>query len=1058
MNRMPTFSRPVVTASTYKIWIFLGLLALAVVGYFWGGLWYEYYRMQVLQLWPEESGTQILGRRVNEIRAAFQSDPNQHLDSRQIAKIELFIHDDDFRKLNSNLPRSGKNYVTAYLKENSTRHRVKVRYRGDNGYHWFYPKRSFKIKTRKDRLLFGTRQITLYNVKDTSFLSDYYSFKLSRKMGLLSPYPRMANLVINGKYQGLYALILETDESFLRQNRQMPGTIFFGDPSDSLGIDYVFHQLPWQKEALHSNDTETDFSQLQPLFAAIYDETLPIFELLDYDYYTRFLSFVDLWGVAHYATTHNHKIFLDPLDGKFRHISWDNVFIGQAPASAIDVANNELFLRLMREPQFIFDKYQFLHHFLKSEQDKTLFDIGFIEENRKYADNDFKDKASFNFPINPIYDVGNKDRDPLFAQNKDLLDRFLSLFSPQIEAPQSFSQGVYTLYRNYITRRSNVLYALNQSSVTYAYADSYLKINVSGVPSVKDIKIFTCDKLNGFIFRDVNQNGLLDPKERHRSNAISVEKLKDGYRLQQLLHPGRLIHYLNQDYIKFDIEPAALCYGFFLPQHIEISKIEATNAITGKKVAIPVTSDWRVPTVDSRHPWMHPIASPTSSVIISEDTVITADLFIESTQMLIIEPGVTVRLGQGISIISQGPIIMNGTQPHPIRILPVDDRKPWGVIAAIGPAAHGSRFSHTVFSMGSHKKHQQLYFPGMLSIHYASADIEHCLFENNVLGDDALRAAKSRVNVSCSRFSNVNGDAIDFDYSFGTIAGNQFDQSGNDGIDLMNSDPVIVDNKIRFSKDKGISVGEKSNPVIASNLIENNHIGLQTKDGSCPIVLDSAFLGNQVAISAIKKNWRYGEFGTGLFLNTNFSGNQKLIEKDDGAAVFIYNSLLNGQKSSRFLYQKQFELLRELAGFSPKAANLTPAEHEIIVHAKFENEFLHGTGEWTAKDPARIYRHRDHLVAKFKTASDYLSKPVAVSSRKLYTKLIAHLTLKGKTAGQMEILFRDTKNSTHRFERKVLPEKSHYFFLIPISGLNQIALKAQPNTLSIYELKIVGIP
>ena len=114
----------------------------------------------------------------------------------------------------------------------------------------------------------------------------------------------------------------------------------------------------------------------------------------------------------------------------------------------------------------------------------------------------------------------------------------------------------------------------------------------------------------------------------------------------------------------------------------------------------------------------------------------------------------------------------------------------------------------------------------------------------NKVGDDGMNIKQGSLTAERCVFRGANSDAIDFDYSTGSIIGCWFTESGNDAIDLMTS-PVRIENcYIEKSGDKGISIGERSEPVIYNNIITGCSIGMEIKDVSDPQIANCAVVNS----------------------------------------------------------------------------------------------------------------------------------------------------------------------------------------------------------------------
>ena len=212
------------------------------------------------------------------------------------------------------------------------------------------------------------------------------------------------------------------------------------------------------------------------------------------------------------------------------------------------------------------------------------------------------------------------------------------------------------------------------------------------------------------------------------------------------------------------------------------------------------------------------------------DTRLRETLVIPKNETLVIDAGTTVQLDPDVSII-YGKVVIRGTSEHPVTFAPTVKGKPWGTFALQGDGANGSILEHARFSGGGGASLGRIEYTGMVSIHWASQVMfSNCEFSNNVRSDDTLHAVHSNLSVQNSSFLRTHADAIDFDFSSGTIANNRFEASGNDGIDLMGSAPDIIGNRITGSGDKGISIGEESSPFVFNNYIARSSRGIEDQE------------------------------------------------------------------------------------------------------------------------------------------------------------------------------------------------------------------------------------
>jgi len=142
-----------------------------------------------------------------------------------------------------------------------------------------------------------------------------------------------------------------------------------------------------------------------------------------------------------------------------------------------------------------------------------------------------------------------------------------------------------------------------------------------------------------------------------------------------------------------------------------------------------------------------------------------------------------------------------------------------------------SFFSNIVLSNLSDFDYDQLNISGGINFYQSDVDINSCLIING-LAEDAINIVRSNFLINNCTFKNSFSDAVDIDFSSGTIADSTFLDIGNDSIDLSGSNVQIEGIKINNSSDKGISIGEKSHVNINHIDISNAKIALAVKDKS----------------------------------------------------------------------------------------------------------------------------------------------------------------------------------------------------------------------------------
>lgn len=243
------------------------------------------------------------------------------------------------------------------------------------------------------------------------------------------------------------------------------------------------------------------------------------------------------------------------------------------------------------------------------------------------------------------------------------------------------------------------------------------------------------------------------------------------------------------------------------------------------------------------------------------------DVIIPPGIKLVIWPGTTLLLDQGVSIFVHGSVQAEGTALAPITIRRLREERPWGTFAVIN-AGGRSIFSHVRVSGGSGAMTDGIVITGMLAFHASELDMDHSSIADSG-DDDGLNVKLATVHVANSDFRDTFSDGIDLDFpsSDSTITGNTFTDIGGDAIDLSFSDVRIAGNTVSGCVDKGISVGEVSHPMIENNTITGCAIGIAVKDLSRASIVGNTLENDTTGIALYRKKSEFG--GATVLLGEN---------------------------------------------------------------------------------------------------------------------------------------------------------------------------------------------
>jgi len=790
--------------------------------------------------------------------------------------INLFIPEANLARLNESLPQSGFNYVKGSLWDGIKLHKIKLKYRGDNSIHWEYYKKSLRIKTKKSYLFEGMRSFNLVIPKFEEKLHNYLGYQFAKELGLIAPRSELVNVVLNGELLGFYILVEKLEELTLRNNNLMPADLYSGE---LVGMDQYFgispevflHPRLWGKNAVNNHYPEDSYRPMEKLVELVNTAKSErvqqkLSRLLDMDAWGRFAAYETLTQSFHYDDQHNWRLYYDPYRRCFVPIIWDPV-----------AWHNNWRPGPGEKPQL---------DILTSKLHTVLFENGDFLRAR--------DKA--------IKDFFNAGKDTLFLQKVDqaiksitpalLVDPNIRPTNPQqsIDAMQRLRAGIERTFagvkQGYLEKAGIITYDVSSNST--------LQLNIDGRQLPDALILSYAKPIGGSITAQLHY--FID---NHKvtvdiSGSLSIEG--NRIKISKGLLPQFISIFNDQARTRYQRHRKKVISGYY---ELELTGIDRRNALIsvyGSYGGTLTRALEKKQLIVRQFEDMYRIA-PAQPLLLPQvwqgNVVIEKSLEIQVP--LIIRPGTAVYLSPGVTVILRNKLIAEGTTEKPIRFFPtIPGQKPWGAIVLWGKGAVGSRLSHCEFTGGSGEKADLYEYTAMLSIHdVKGVEVENCIFRDSKITDDMVHTVYSEVRFKNCRFENSLMDALDVDISDVVVDHCYFSDSGNDSIDLMTSNAVVIDTIIENGGDKAASVGEGSKLLAINNIFRNNVIGVQAKDGSVVAIYNTDLTGNDHALDAYKKNWRYNDGGKIYVYKSRLEKNKKMITADKKSKIRVFDSYID---------------------------------------------------------------------------------------------------------------------------------------------------------------------
>lgn len=801
-----------------------------------------------------------------------------------LEKFQIYVAESELKKLDSNLPYSGREYVEAMLMYPDGKiHEVALKYRGDYSYHWIGEKKSLRIKTKKSRLHDGVRQFNLIVPKTPYIFDNHLPYLLAKRMGLLAPDSRLVEVYINGQYMGVEVYVEQLGEQFLRRNGLMPGDIYVGEMvgKDSFrGVpkEVFLNPAYWTKDAVNNHNPPEWNVALKQLSSSIYREDIDgMLGLLDLDSWARFSAFITIAQTSHFDSMHNWRLYFDPAMGRFKPIVWDpagwnfKAYVGwiTQQTNRMDIISSVIFERLHRDHRFLAAKHAAIESFFREGGEefilKNLSETDALESSLKRDRNLYFDATYTLSPAEVMGEIGE--------------------YGKEVE------KVLAGIRKAYLESAPEAAYSVGKTGVVQLNIGSFSPLEYIEIDYGSPVRNIggsvSYEKGGQTVRRDVSGS----------IRAVSSATL----RLEAPLFAARVMNPVSdkQPVLLRDlaIEPASYFIDISGSRGKTVLGIRAGYG-GGKTFELEKKGSLGLFPLDNNF-HAAPFKERRAEAVWSNDVLV--DGVKEVSGDLTIRPGTTVRFAPGASLVIKGRLYAAGSAQSPIRFMPVDGAEaPWGAVVLSGEGANGSRLGNCSFKGGSGLRHRLVEYSAMLSIHgVKDMVIEDCSFSDNKEVDDMVHAVYSEVTVRGSSFSGARADALDLDYVKGRVINSRFTKSGNDALDLMSSEVAVLGSVMEGSGDKGISVGEGTEVFVWNTLLEGNEIGLQAKDSSTAVLYNVELSGNRLSVDAYNKNWQYGTGGHALIFKSLVSGSGPLITADKRSSVKIFDSYIDGDTGGK---------------------------------------------------------------------------------------------------------------------------------------------------------------
>jgi CotH kinase protein len=823
----------------------------------------------------------VLSRDLRRIQMSSPPDPSK------LNRFDLHISKQNLAKLyeGSSID-SGRPYIMGKIERKGKLIDMEVRLRGQRHWHNLGRQKSLKIRLPKGKLINGYRIFNLINDPMPMVVGEQLILDLARKHKVLTPESSFVRVTLNGADLGVMRFETQPDESLLRTNQMVPGSIYSGNLASSAKTEELWADAKlWRKSAWRLDAEEHEFPELEELLKKMRNMSVGEFtgfarSRMDLEAFATFDALDVAFGSDQHDFRENHKLHFDPYRGRWQPVAWN--FRGFQHNPYFNLTENPFLLRFKMIPEYVSMRNRILYRMLVGNCSVSSLRSRGRKMLKKLAPELATDR---------------------YFDSYKLLTR-IDRFHRQMLRPMSLERAALVFeseLTTYRKRHSFLERELKRNPLWIHMGPSEEKPKIEAeteTKPVEDTKTGLMPKfetvfdividgragvaLNGFDVKwpveckgakwQVWENGVALTHERNEPGALLSSPLK-LYPSTQLVKRRKS----NDKRGKVLVKMAPARYEFTLESTCKPAAISAqgTHLATDSRVRSRVASPGLLKRIPAKTLAVDDVPKfeagevapapaflrlPASELVNLGPGVLEISETREfgAHQSVVVAPGTELRMAAGASLIFFGPVSFLGTASEPIVIHPSTD-KAWGGIAIQGPATAGSSMAHVKIRGGSTPKSEGVIFPGMINVHDTKKiKIEHCDFGGNrSLGDVFHATYVKKLVIEYTSVVDAMDDAFDLEFVQADLRNIETRRVGDDALDLMGAEIRLADSVFLDAKGNGISAGEQSLVEVFDCLVAGAKVGVLAKNASI-VSLDATLLWkNKIGVRVYSQKVRY---------------------------------------------------------------------------------------------------------------------------------------------------------------------------------------------------------
>ncbi len=797
------------------------------------------------------------------------------------------------------------------LKHAGETYKVQMKLHGDTVSHWSGKKKSFRIKSPKDRFI-GDKNSLAFNIPEKrGYLIPLFANEVADQLGLIAPKGDYVAVKINNIFQGTYYMEEWIDKHFLERNHISNGCIVEisdnwiddrleagNDPNKFFGgITYNgHHTTPFDLEiadlkTIPSPITGTPFGEAPSYMnQEIAKKTENLFDAIRLNDVELFESLVDIPKIGAIDAWRT-------LLGDVWTLEGDNIRMVYrlTQGKFFFIARNQGMLRLVN-----YKGGSFEHDMNRTNVAVPLWNMMTKSEKIRTVRNEWLYYfVQHREELLAEYDAIMKKYLPALLQDNTLPNSSREIRHKMEEARQNLVDNLdhLTAQLNYAKIYLNADVDANTLTLTFVPDTSLqlLEVEHLGLALKKNHAFAPSEKIRLETLGEdgkssVLYEGLWDSASNNLASLFAGQQFGYDFDAEFLPIPKRYrfrLTFENQDNLGLDAislqMKTSLSHAILEPNdtYVMIAKTYAPLANpAGMSLADFLSQDksiaWQV---DGKN-----------LILKKGRYTFTHDYFIPKGYRVILEKGVEILMAAKITLTSFSPFTAEGTADEKISMRALDPAQPFNALVISGTEHDMNRFTYFEFSDAKETVTNGMYLSGGFNIYHGDLAMDHCKVEHGH-ADDGLNVKYGNIHLVDSIFNSNYADQIDLDFCVGVIERCYFhgpangDENG-DGLDISGSHLLVKNCTFEKLTDKGMSIGEDSYLVAYNNKLIGNSKGSSVKDTSSALFYKNSFQDNKVTLAAYRKKPIF-QGGHAFAYDNEWKKDESLFKFDEFSSFFV---------------------------------------------------------------------------------------------------------------------------------------------------------------------------